>query len=321
MHGKERPEVVLDALKNATPATGRPPYLAAWLTRAAAEAGETRLAVEWARQVLSAPDRPTADSSLVVAAWLAAEGSAAAPAIMALISQGSELTPSERSRCARELLDAGASTEAAIMAKLALQTPFWGESYYMEAASVLRKARPAEFDPMVAQSLAEQPEHDAAWLAGVLSALAPPPNPPTALAKTLARRLLESPAVSSEQAGFALTALIAVEGPDCLPMVIGMVKARTDLSVTHIRALARALASYGLRAAALECWRHALDVLWLPSDQEWELMNDLLTADAGPEAASWLREMIDRPGLGGQSRLRLRQMLAWLGPALEPDGR
>ncbi|PJN22945.1 hypothetical protein [Kitasatospora sp. CB02891] len=321
VHGRERPEVVLDALKNATPATGRPPYLAAWLTRAAAEAGETRLAVEWARQVLSAPDRPTADSSLVVAAWLAAEGSAAAPAIMALLDRGSALTPAERAQCARELLDAGASAEAAVMATLALRTPLWGESYYKEAAGVLFKARPAEFGRVVEQALAEQPDHDAAWLAGVLLAIGSEAGPHAPLMATLARRLLSAPAVTGEQVAYALGALVETEGLDYVPAMVATIKARTDLSVTHIRALARALASYGLRAAALECWRHALDVLWLPSDQEWELMNDLLTADAGPEAASWLREMIDRPGLGGKSRLRLRQMLAWLGPALEPDGR
>ncbi|KIQ66283.1 hypothetical protein TR51_01120 [Kitasatospora griseola] len=174
---------------------------------------------------------------------------------------------------------------------------------------------------MVEQALAEQPDHDAAWLAGVPLAIGSEAGPHAPLMATLARRPLAAPAVTGKQVAYALGALVETERLDYVPTMVATIKARTDLSVAHIRALARTMASYGLREAAHECWRHALDVLWLPSDQEWELMNDLLAANAGPEAASWLRELIDRPGLGGQSRLRLRQLLAWLGPALEPGVR
>ncbi|MFD8595726.1 NACHT domain-containing protein [Kitasatospora sp. NPDC059646] len=321
VHGRERPEPVVDALKNATPAAGQPPYLAAWLTRAAAEAGETRLAVEWARQVLSTPNRPTSETSLVVAAWLAAEGSAAAPAIMALLNQGEELTPFERPRCARELLDAGASAEAAVLAALALRTPLWVESYYKDAAGVLLKARPAELRPVVEQVLGEQPGPDEDWVAGVLAALDASTDSLAPLAATLAHRLLASPAATGQQISSALGTLVETEGLGYLPTVIRTVKTRTRLSVSDLRTIARGLAGFGQREAALECWRHALEILWLPSDQELELLNDLLAADAGAEAASWLREMIGRPGLDEQERLRLRQMLAWLGPALELDAR
>ncbi|MGW4381828.1 NACHT domain-containing protein [Kitasatospora sp. NPDC004531] len=319
VHGRERPEVVLDALKQATTAAGRPPYLAAWLTRAAAEAGQTRLAVEWAREVLSLPDRPTWETYLVVGVWLAAEGCAAAPAIMALLHQGEQLLASERPRCAREFLDAGANAEAAVLAALALRTPFWVQSYYEDAAKVLLKARPAEFAALVEQFLGEHTELDIVWVSGVLSAMESSIGAHAPLAGALAERLLADPAATGTQIADALAALIEVKGLDFLPTAIETVKTRTHLSVSNIRVLARAMACFGHREAALECWRHAMEVLWLPSEQEWELLNDVLAADAGPEAASWLRELIARPGIGEQARLRLRQMLAWLGPALEPD--
>ncbi|MFJ5927475.1 hypothetical protein ACIQF6_33270 [Kitasatospora sp. NPDC092948] len=255
----------------------------------------------------------------MVTAWLTAEGSAAAPAIMALIHQGTHLSASERAWCAEELLDAGATAEAAVVATLALRSPLWEESYYEDAAGVLVKARPAEFGPVVEQILAEDPEPSVDWLAGVLAAFRSSTAFPPPLVSTLARRLLADPLADGQRITTALGDLIAVEGLGSLPEAIDTIKSRTHLSVSQIRGFARLLASNGQREAALECWRHALDVLWLPSDQELALLNDLLAADAGPEAASWLREMIDRPGLGEQSRLRLRQLLAWLGPALEPD--
>ncbi|KDN87956.1 hypothetical protein KCH_02830 [Kitasatospora cheerisanensis KCTC 2395] len=321
VHGKERPEPVLHALRNATPAAGQPPYLAAWLTRAAAETGRSLLAVEWARQVLSTPNRPTHETHLVVSAWLAAAGSSAAPDIMALLRHGEDLDPYERPRCARELLDAGATAEAAVLASLALRTPLLPESYYKDAAGVLLKARPAELGPLVEQVLAEEPGPHQDWVAGVLSVLDVSAGALIPLAVALAHRLLASPAAGGQQIFTALGTLVEAEGLDYLPTAIRTAKTRTRVSVSQIRALAKGLASFGLREAALECWRHALEILWLPSDQELELLNDMLVAGAGQEAASWLREMIARPGLDEQARLRLRQMLAWLGPALELDPR
>ncbi|MET9182926.1 hypothetical protein ABZX88_32665 [Kitasatospora aureofaciens] len=61
-----------------------------------------------------------------------------------------------------------------------------------------------------------------------------------------------------------------------------------------------------------------MELLRPPDDQEFALLQDILAADAGMEAASWLGEMIKNPELSGLKRLRLQQMLAWLEPAIEP---
>ncbi|MFJ5927474.1 NACHT domain-containing protein [Kitasatospora sp. NPDC092948] len=63
VHGKDRSDAILDALRFATPAGSQPSHLAAWLTRAAAEAGETELAAEWARQPSPHPSFPPPERS------------------------------------------------------------------------------------------------------------------------------------------------------------------------------------------------------------------------------------------------------------------
>ncbi|MGW4812520.1 NACHT domain-containing protein [Kitasatospora cineracea] len=319
VHGKERPEVILDALQRTTPAEGQPAHLTAWLTQAAAESGETGLAIEWARQILSTSNTAAVEVAPVIAAWLTAEGSSAAATILELLHHGELIPPHERPKCASEMLDAGATVEAATLAKLALNTPLRGKAYYEEAVGILIKAQPDECGPFLERHLAEVPECDPEWMRGVLAPLTTESIDSFAyLAATLAHRLLAAPTTVGRPTIEALLTLVEVEGLSYVPTLLTTLKSRSQIYTEDLRDIARGLASLGQREAALDCWRHALELLRPPDDQELALLHDILAADAGMEAATWLREMIKNPQLSGLKRLRLQQMLAWLEPAIEP---
>ncbi|MGW4652020.1 NACHT domain-containing protein [Kitasatospora sp. NPDC004289] len=313
-------EVIRLAWANVTPSAGQPPYLKAWLARSIAEAGAQGLAAEWAKEVLTTYSGATHEMSLVVAAWLAAEGSAAAPEIMRILREGELLSPHERSRCARELMDAGAAAEGRSMAELALRTPLLGSSYYEEAATVLVKALSADAGIVLEEIVAGEAGGDPEWLDGVIEALeeggAGPLRP---LRRALARMLVSLPTATGSQRLGAQGTLLEIEGLAYLPEIVAAVKGSPRFSLKDVRHAAKGLANMGQREAALECWQWCLEILRPPDSQELELLQDILAADVGAEAVGWLREMSVRPGLSDLKRLRLRQMLAWLEPALAPE--
>lgn len=286
------------------------------LSSMAAFLEDTEIA-DWAQEVLGEHRWGAYCGGEVVSAWLAAGGAATAEQVMERIGHGRLLEAYSRADAAAAMLEVGARQEAGELAECALRTPNLSKGGYEKAAGVLLKVvSDAAFRLQSIWVESSGLDANSAWLHGVLDALREPEvgTPPVgAAACGFARELISLGTASGANIVLALDILGAFEGREVIPYIVDTVKTHSKLHVSHQCDVAKGLAAWGERAAALDVWRYVVSLSYPPqSYSELRLLMDLEAAEATQEAAGWMRELIADPSTYPPRRLRLRQMLAWL---------
>ncbi|MFE9098359.1 NACHT domain-containing protein [Streptomyces sp. NPDC007264] len=277
---------------------------------------------DWAQDVLGEHRWGALFGGKVVSAWLAAEGAAAAEAVMERIGRGHLLEGYARAESAEAMLEAGARPEAGELAECALRTPNLSRGRYKQSADVLFKVHSDDAADRLQGIWAEGSGLDisGAWLHGVLDAYSEQeveaPLMSVAVGR-FARELIGLGTANSADVILALDNLSEVESRDAVPYIVETATTHPRLSWAHRCDIAKGLAALGERAAALEVWRHMVSRPYPPQHVELRLLMDIEAAEATEEATGWIRELIADPGTYPPRRLRLRQILAWL-TAAEP---
>jgi tetratricopeptide (TPR) repeat protein len=324
VRGAEGSPKVLAAFEESSADLGHDLDVPSTLLESVAPFAEGTTIADWAREVLGEHRWGAFQGGNAVSAWLAAEGSAAAATIMDRTGRGQLLEGYARAETAEAMLDAGARQEAAELAERALRTPNLSWKRYKQSTHVLLKAVDEGADELL-ERVRRENHHlhiDGDWLHGVLDALSEQDGQTPATGATirhLARELVGLGSVKSEEVVIALEALADSEGRSAVPYIVSTAKSHPRLQWTHQCDIASGLAAMGERSPALEVWRHVIELPYPPLQLELRLLIDLEAAGATEEARAWIQALITDPGTYPPRRLRLRQMLAWLGAA-EPGG-
>ncbi|MCH6160848.1 NACHT domain-containing protein [Streptomyces marispadix] len=318
VRGAEGSSKVMAAFEESSADLGHDLDAPATLLESVAPFAEGTMIADWAREVLGEHRWGAFEGGSVVSAWLTAEGPAAAGTIMERIGRGQLLESYARAEVAEAMLDAGARQEAAELAERALRTPNLSQDRYKQSTQVLLKAVDEGAAELLERVWREN-HHlhvNGAWLHGVLDALSEQDQRTPATGATichLARELVELGSAKSKDVVIALEALADNEGRSAVPFIVRTAKSHPRLQWAHRCDIASGLAAMGERSPALEVWRHVIELPYPPSQLELRLLMDLETAGAVEEATAWIQALIADPGTYPPRRLRLRQMLAWLG--------
>ncbi|MGW8377241.1 hypothetical protein [Streptomyces sp. ODS28] len=285
------------------------------LMEALAKAGLEPDGLEWAPDVVGDHRWGVCGGGDVIAAWLAAEGSAAVPAVMERTQRGRALAHVDRLDVANALLDAGARAEAGEVAELTLRTPLLRADSYEEAAGVLLKVEDDGVGERLERVWRTTPllAADSRWLRGMIDALKQGGEESLSrLRCRFARELVALGQAQGDDVFHALRVLADSEGHEAVPELVRHLEQHPKLTWHRRRDLAQQLASMRADAAARDAWRHLLRRPSAPERWELSLLLDVQAAGAVDDAREWLQELIADPETFGARRLRLRQLLAWL---------
>ncbi|MFF5706939.1 NACHT domain-containing protein [Streptomyces sp. NPDC012794] len=279
-------------------------------------AGFPRQAVELVRLSLDEPDPDTRHHlTLEVMVLIRALGPESSDEVLSWLDRN-RATADSYASAMRDLAEVDAGTEGLLpLARRVLRHPGSGHDEFTSAARTLFRLARADACAEVLAALHDRPYGGPALRAALLPLLAE--HGEAAAVMALGQELLADPGLVGRELEAVFSAWLTVEGREAAAAILDRVRTLVRLTADQSMLLAEFLAMRGLSRVAVPLWCQVAAAPEASVETRWRAVQELLTADAAPQAKQALRAALLAPPAPGEALLVAR-LLSWVQPPTPP---